>query len=136
MEQLVGKRLFKRSSVGVSLTPAGQALPTYVRPGMTQIEQALNLFDPKSRFLVSKAVTFRFKPVLRNEAHRRAVARRYGTLPPSITGTQARNTPYAPGYRRSPSDPTLGPTPDNFAVPYRPFGCVRNSSITSGGAFT
>ncbi len=37
LEQLVGNRLFERSSEGVSLTPAGQALPTYVRPGMTQI---------------------------------------------------------------------------------------------------
>ena len=49
LEQLVGIRLFKRSREGVSLTPARQALPTYVRPGMTQIEQALNLFDGTTR---------------------------------------------------------------------------------------
>lgn len=49
LEQLVGNRLFERSSEGVNLTPAGQALLTYVRPGMTQIEQALNLFDGTTR---------------------------------------------------------------------------------------
>ena len=54
LEQLVGNRLFERSSEGVILTPAGQDLLTYVRPGMTQFEQALNLFDPKSRLLVTR----------------------------------------------------------------------------------
>ncbi|NIZ12062.1 LysR substrate-binding domain-containing protein [Phaeobacter sp. HF9A] len=45
LEHLVGNRLFERSNEGVSLTPAGQALYTYVRSGIAQIEQAFNLFD-------------------------------------------------------------------------------------------
>lgn len=45
LEHLVGKRLFERGSEGVSLTPAGQAMFTYVRSGIDQIEQAFNMFD-------------------------------------------------------------------------------------------